>query len=75
MVHKNEMVLPAHLSQGFQSMLGNGSPEASGASSGGDTRVHYHAAQGETPNSIRQNKAAVMDVVQKGLRARNMTRR
>jgi hypothetical protein len=34
--HKNEMVLPAHLSRGVQQMIGSG-----GAAGGGDVNLHY----------------------------------
>ncbi len=71
MVHKNEMVLPAHISQSVQAMA-NGGREGGGQ--GGDTHYHYHGAPGENPNSIRQNQRAFADMAKKMLRAQNITR-
>lgn len=72
LLHPNEMVLPSHISQTVQTLA---SGSSGGASSGsGDTHnhynsnVHYHAAPGDNPESIRKNSSEILSIVRKGLR-------
>ena len=48
--HKDEMVLPAHLSKGFQSMLAKG-----GIGGGGGMSVHIHAMDGKDVKRVLLN--------------------
>jgi hypothetical protein len=60
MVHQNEMVLPPALSAFVQRA-------AAGASNTSNSRdVHYHAAKGESPQSIDRNIAALKRAKREG---------
>jgi hypothetical protein len=62
MLHPHEMVLPERISNFVQ----DAATGAGYAGSRGD--IHYHAAPGESPDSIRANKQVLYDVIRKGFR-------
>jgi hypothetical protein len=62
MLHPHEMVLPERISNFVQ----DAATGAGYANSRGD--IHYHAAPGESPDSIRANKQVLYDVIRKGFR-------
>jgi hypothetical protein len=62
-IHKNEMVLPPALSNFVQSAAANAS-YSSGNGSG--TSNHYHAAPGESPDSVGRNAAAFQRMMRDG---------
>ncbi|HVB15964.1 MAG TPA: hypothetical protein VNF04_05495, partial [Stellaceae bacterium] len=64
-----EMVLPRHLSAGFQRMLGGGG--AGGAEGGGDVHLHIHGNIVDAPGIerfFRDNRRHITAVVQSALR-------
>lgn len=58
-LHEEEMVLPAKYANAFRGLVANGSGE--GGAGGEQLHNHYHAAPGETPESIRRNSRAHAD--------------
>ena len=62
MVHQNEMVLPPALS----SFVQRAAASASSSSTNNSRDVHYHAARGESPQSIDRNIAALKRAKREG---------
>lgn len=58
-LHEEEMVLPAKYANGFRDLIAAGGGQGEGGSRG-DT-YNYHAAPGESPDSIRRNTRAYAD--------------
>jgi len=60
--HAKEMILPAHISQGLQSMIAAGN--TGGGGSGGNTTLHYsptvHAPASATLDQMLQNESGAM---------------
>ena len=68
LLHPNEMVLPAPLSQGFQKMLGAG-----GGGAGGNTHIHYSPTvhsygAGGMEDMLKSHAATIHQIVKRGQR-------
>lgn len=65
-LHSREMVLPAPLAEGVRSMVAAGGAGQSGPGGSSEQHLHYHAAQGETPQSINRNLDAFNRAIRDG---------
>ena len=64
MIHKNEMVLPAHLADKVRNMTGAG-----GKNSAGDLHVHIHAMDSQdVERALKNNQSALFKILKGGHR-------
>ena len=68
MLHKNEMVLPAHLSSGMQSLIAGG-----GGGGGGNTHIHYSPTvhsygAGGMESMLKEHASTIHGIVKTGMK-------
>lgn len=63
-LHQREMVLPAPIADTVRNAMTNGGPTG-----GGSQNFHYHAAAGESPASIMNNRTAFVGMARQAVRS------